>query len=77
MTPQVVTVKELIEYLTEIADEHGDIPAIINSYISGKIESVGRPVVRTAVPAGDADGFQAYSYTDQEAAPRTKVALIN
>lgn len=30
MTAQVVTVEELVDYLTDIADEHGNIPVIIN-----------------------------------------------
>lgn len=77
MTPQVVTVEELIEYLTDIADRHGDIPVIINSAASDAIESVGRPIVLPVIPAGEVDGFQAYSYADKEDTPRTEAALIN
>nr|DAV35123.1 MAG TPA: Homing endonuclease repeat [Caudoviricetes sp.] len=77
MSPQAVTANELIEYLTDIADEHGDIPVIVYSAVSGKVESVGRPIVLTVAPAGEADGFQTYSCTPQEDAPRTKAALIN
>lgn len=77
MSPQVVTVSELIEYLTDIADGHGDIPVIIYSPASGRGESVGRPIVLTAAPDGESDGFRAYTYPPQENAPQTKVALIN
>lgn len=77
MTAQVVTIEELIGYLADIADEHGDIPVIINSAASGAIESIGRPLVQSVVPAGEEDGFQAYKYARQEDAPQTKAALIN
>lgn len=77
MTPQVVTTKELIEYLGDIIDKHGDIPVVISSEASGAVESVGRPSVLAVVPAGEVDGFQAYSYASQEDAPQTKAALIN
>lgn len=77
MTAQVVTTKELIEYLTDIVDEYGDIPVIINSETSGAVESVGRPIVLPVVPAGEVDGFQTYEYSRQEDAPQTKAALIN
>lgn len=77
MTAQVVTAEELIEYLTDIVDQHGDIPVIINSEASGTVESVGRPLVLPVVLAGEVDGFQAYSYASQEDAPQIKAALIN
>lgn len=77
MTAQVVTAEELIEYLTDIIDEHGDIPVIINSAASGAIESIGRPLVQSVIPAGELDGFQTYEYGRQEDAPHTKAALIN
>lgn len=77
MTPQAVTVEELVEHLADIADRHGDIPATINNYASGEVESSGRSIVETVIPAGEADSFQAYSYADQEDTPHTKAALIN
>lgn len=77
MTAQVVTAEELIEYLTDIVDEYGDIPVIINSETSGATESVGRPIVLPVTPVGELDGFQAYEYGRREGAPRTKAALIN
>ena len=52
MAAIVVTVKELITYLTDIADEYGDIPVATHSAISGAVESVGRPVVVPVTPAG-------------------------
>lgn len=77
MAAQVVTTEELIEYLTDIADKHGDIPVIINSAASGAVESIGRPMVQSVIPAGELDGFQVYKYASQEDAPQTKAALIN
>lgn len=77
MTAQVVTAEELIEYLTDIVDQHGDIPVIINSETSGAVESIGRPIVLPVIPTGEVDGFQAYEYCRQEDTPRTKAALIN
>lgn len=77
MTAQVVTAEEFIEYLTDVVDKHGNIPVIINSETSGVVESVGRPIVLPVIPAGEADGFQAYKYARQEDAPQTKAALIN
>lgn len=77
MSPQVVTAKELIEYLADIVDKHGDVPVIINSETSGATESVGRPIVLPVVPAGEVDGFQAYEYGRPEDTPQTKAALIN
>lgn len=77
MTAQVVTAEELIEYLTDIVDQHGDIPVIINSETSGTVESIGRPIVLPVIPAGEVDGFQAYKYGRPEDTPQTKAALIN
>lgn len=77
MTAQTVTAEELIEYLTEVVDRHGNIPVIINSETSGVVESVGRPIVLPVTAAGEVDGFQAYEYGSQEGAPQTKAALIN
>ena len=77
MAAQVVTAEELIEYLADIVDKHGDIPVIINSEPSGAIESVGRPTVLPVIPAGEVDGFQAYEYGCPEDTPQTKAALIN
>lgn len=77
MTTQVVTAEELIEYLTDIVEAHGDIPVIINSGTSGSTESIGRPIVVPVTPAGELDGFQTYEYGRQEDAPRTRAALIN
>ena len=77
MTAQVVTAEELIEYLTDIVDKHGDIPVIINSATSGAVESIGRPMVQSVIPAGELDGFQAYKYARQEDTHQTKAALIN
>lgn len=77
MAAQVVTAEELIEYLTDIVDEHGDIPVIINSETPGAVESVGRPIVLPVTPAGEVDGFQAYKHGRQEDTPQTKAALIN
>lgn len=77
MAAQVVTAEELIGYLTDIIDRHGNIPVIINSKTSGATESVGRPIVLPVAPAGEVDGFQAYEYGRPEDAPRTKAALIN
>ena len=77
MTAQIVTAEELIGYLADIVDEHGNIPVIINSETSGAVESVGRPIVLPVIPAGEVDGFQAYEYGRPEDEPRTKAALIN
>ena len=41
MSPLVVTAEELIGYLTEVIDKYGDIPVVVYSATSGKIESVG------------------------------------
>lgn len=76
MTAQVVTAEELIEYLTGIVDRHGDIPVITNNAASGALESVGQPLVLPVAPAGEADGFQAYSCAGREDTPQTKAALI-
>lgn len=77
MTAQVVTAEELIEYLTDIVEAHGDIPVVIDSGSDGAVESVGRPAVVSVIPAGDVDGFQAYDYARRQDAPQTKAALIN
>lgn len=77
MTAQVVTAEELIEYLTDIVEAHGDIPVVIDSENDGAVESVGRPAVVSVIPAGDADGFQAYDYARRQDAPQVKAALIN
>lgn len=77
MAAQVVTTEELIEYLTDVVDKHGDIPVIINSATSGAIESIGRPTVQSVIPVGELDGFQTYEYVRQEDAHQTKAALIN
>lgn len=77
MSAQVVTAEELIEYLTDIVEAHGDIPVIIDSESDGAVESVGRPIIVSVVPAGDADGFQAYDYAHRQDASQIKAALIN
>lgn len=77
MTAQVVAVEELIEYLTDIVDKHGDIPVTINSETSGVVESIGRPIVLPVILAGEVDGFQACEYGRPEDTPQTKAALIN
>ena len=77
MTAQVVTAKKLIEYLTEIVDQHGDIPVIVYSAVSGEVESVDRPVVLAVTPTGEAGGFQTYAYAPQEGTSHTKAALIH
>lgn len=81
MNAQVVTVEELIQYLTEIVEAYGDIPAVVVSRVDGLVESVGRPKVLSAPPACAVDGFQAYNYAAGEDAPyrdapQTEVALI-
>lgn len=77
MTAQAVAAEELIEYLTNIVDKHGDIPVIINSETSGAVESIGRPIVLPVIPAGEVDGFQTYKYGRPEDAPQTQAALTN
>lgn len=77
MTAQVVTAEELIEYLTDIIETHGNVPVVIDSENNGAVESVGRPAVVSLIPAGDVDGFQAYDYARRQDAPQTKAALIN
>ena len=69
MTAQVVTAEELIEYLADIVETHGDIPVVIDSENDGAVVSV--------IPAGDVDGFQAYDYARRQDAPQAKAALIN
>ena len=76
MTAQVVAAEELIEYLTDIIEKHGDIPVVIDRADHGAVESVGRPAVVSVTPAGDVDGFQAYDYARRQDA-QIKAALIN
>lgn len=81
MTAQVVTIDELIEYLTEIVEAYGYIPAVVASKVDGLVESVGRPKVLSLPPAGAVDNFQAYALTPHKDAPyrdapKTAVALI-
>ena len=81
MESQVVTIEELIQYLVEIVEAYGDIPAVVASRVDGLVESVGRPKVLSVPPACSVDGFQAYNYAAEEGglhaeAPRTEVALI-
>lgn len=77
MTPQVVTTSELIEYLTDIVDEHGDIPVVIRSATSNEAESVGRPIALSVIHAGAAEGAQTCDYPPQEDTPRTDTTPIN
>ena len=76
MTAQIVTAKELVEYLTDIIERHGDIPAVIDRADHNAVESVGRPAVVSVIPAGTIGGFQAYDYARRQDA-QTKAALIN
>lgn len=81
MTAQVVAIEELIEYLTEIVEAYGDIPAVVASRVDGLVESVGRPKVLSLPPARAVDGFQAYVHTPRPDAPygdapKVEVALI-
>lgn len=81
MTAQVVTVEKLIEYLNDIVEAYGDIPAVTVSRVDGLVESVGRPKVLSLPPACAVDGFQAYVHTPHpdapyRDAPATEVALI-
>lgn len=77
MTAQAATAEELTGYRTDIIDQHGDIPAVINNETAGALESVGHPIAPPVIPAGEADSFQAYKYERQEHTPRTEAALIN
>lgn len=77
MFPQIVTAKELIEYLTDIVDECGDIPVITGSSTSGAFESVGRPAVLTVTPTEEMTDFQTYGYALPEDASQTKAAFIH
>ena len=77
MTAQVVTAKELIGYLADIVEAHGDIPVIINGGDGTKAESIGRPAVVRVAPAGDVGDFQAYDYARRQDAHQIKAALIN
>lgn len=76
MTAQVVTAKELIEYLTDIIEKHGNIPVVIDRADHGAVESVGRPAVVSVIPAGAVDDFQAYDYARRQDV-QIKAALIN
>lgn len=81
MTAQVVTIEELIEYLTEIVEAYGDIPAVVASRVDGLVESVGRPKVLSLPRACAVDDYQAYALTPRKDAPcrdtpKTEVALI-
>lgn len=76
MTAQVVTAKELTEYLADIIERHGDIPVVIDRPDHGAVESVGRPAVISVIPAGAVDGFRAYDYARRQDA-QIKAALIN
>lgn len=75
MTPCVVTAQELIEYLTDIIERHGDIPVVTDRADHGAVESVGRPAVVSVIPAGAVDGFQAYDYARRQDS-QTKAAII-
>lgn len=76
MGAQVVTAKELIEYLTDIVEKHGDVPAVIDRAGHNAVESVGRPSVVSVVPAGAVGDFQAYDYARRQDV-QVKAALIN
>lgn len=76
MTARIVTAKELIEYLADIVERHGDIPVIVDRPDRGAAESVGRPAVVSVIPAGAVEGFQAYDYARRQDS-RTKAALIS
>nr|DAE80491.1 MAG TPA: hypothetical protein [Caudoviricetes sp.] len=76
MTARVVTAKELIGYLTDITEKHGDVPVVIDRADHGAVESVGRPAVVSLIPAGCAAGFQAYDYARRQDV-QIKAALIN
>ena len=75
MTTQVVTAKELIEYLTGIIERHGDIPVITDRPDHGAAESVRRPAVVSVIPAGTVGSSQAYDYARRQDA-RTETAII-
>lgn len=60
MTALDVTAKELIGYLTDIVEENGDVPVIIDRADHGAIESIGRPTVVPVNPHGTVGDFQAY-----------------
>lgn len=76
MSPLVVTAEELIGYLTEVIDKYGDIPVVVYSATSGKIESVGQPAILTVTPSGEENGFQAYTYSPREDPSKPKAALL-
>lgn len=77
MPPQVVTAKQLINHLTDIIDEYGDVPVITGRCNLGVFESVDRPSVLTVTPTREVAGFQAYEYAGPKAGRRTKAAFIN
>lgn len=63
MTPCSITVKEVIAYLIDILEKHGDIPVILHREDHDAVESVGRPVAVSVAPAGSIGNFQVYKYT--------------
>ena len=77
MTTQVVTAEELIGYLTDIVEAHGDIPVIVGSEDGTRAESVGRPAVIRVAPTGNVNDFQACDYARRQDARQIKAALIN
>lgn len=76
MTARVVTTKELIRYLADIIEKHGDIPVVIDRADHNAVESVGRPAVVSVIPAGAVDDYQAYDYARRRDT-HIKAALIN
>lgn len=75
MTARIVSTKELIEYLADITEKHGDIPVVIDRADHNAVESIDRPAVVSVIPAGAVDGFQAYDYARRQDA-HTEAALI-
>lgn len=76
MAARVVTAEELIEYLTDIIKEHGNIPVVIDRADHGAVESVSRPAVVSVIPAGAVGDFRAYDYARRQDV-QVKAALIN
>ena len=76
MTARVVTAEELIGYLADIVEKHGDIPVVIDRADHNAVESVGRPAVVSVMAAGAVDGYQAYDYARRHDT-QIKAALIN
>lgn len=76
MTARIVTAEELIDYLSDIINEYGNIPVITGHQNVGVFESVGQPSVLTVNPTREVSGFQAYEYATPESARRTKAAFI-